>query len=70
MDHYLAINRANWDARAAIHAEGYMVEDLLADPAAISEVVAFDRPRLGDERPDPRAADNDARCLQSAKQRV
>ncbi len=48
MDHYLAINRANWDARAAIHAEGYMVEDLLADPAAISEVVAFDRPRLGD----------------------
>lgn len=48
MDHYLAVNRANWDARAAIHAEGYMLEDLLADPAAISEVVAFDRPRLGD----------------------
>jgi SAM-dependent methyltransferase len=48
MDHYLAVNRANWDARAAIHAEGYMVEDLLAERAAISQVVGFDRPRLGD----------------------
>ncbi|MDX5399065.1 MAG: class I SAM-dependent methyltransferase, partial [Actinomycetes bacterium] len=36
------------DARAAIHATGYMVDDLLADPAAISQVVAFDRARLGD----------------------
>ncbi|MGM0386241.1 MAG: class I SAM-dependent methyltransferase [Actinomycetota bacterium] len=48
MEHHLAVNRANWDARAAIHAQGYMVEALLADPAAISQVVAFDRPRLGD----------------------
>lgn len=45
---YLAVNRANWDSRAAIHAAGYMVDALLADPAAISQVVAFDRPRLGD----------------------
>lgn len=45
---YLAVNRANWDARAPIHARAYGIEDLLADPAALSDVVRFDRPRLGD----------------------
>lgn len=45
---YLAVNRANWDARASIHARGYMVAQLLADSAALSQVVTFDRPRLGD----------------------
>ncbi|NLI17780.1 MAG: class I SAM-dependent methyltransferase [Actinomycetales bacterium] len=45
---YLAVNRANWDSRAEIHAAGSMVDELLTDPAAISRVVAFDRPRLGD----------------------
>lgn len=45
---YLAVNRANWDDRAPLHARGYGIDRLLADPSAVSEVVAFDRPRLGD----------------------
>lgn len=48
MDDYLAINRANWDARAATHvAAGYAVPELLADHAALSSVVQFDLPLLG-----------------------
>ncbi len=44
-------NRANWDDRAAVHlASGYGVEELAADPKAISGVVALDRERLGDLR--------------------
>ena len=45
---YLSVNRANWDARAPIHATGYDTGRLLADPAALSDVVRFDRERLGD----------------------
>ncbi len=47
---YLAVNRANWDERAAAHATSpdYQVDALLADPKRLSQVVAFDRPRLGD----------------------
>lgn len=45
---YLGINRANWDSRAAIHATGYGIDELLADPARLSDVVRFDRDRLGD----------------------
>lgn len=45
---YLAVNRANWDSRAPLHAKGYGIDELLADPSALSQVVAFDRPRLGD----------------------
>jgi SAM-dependent methyltransferase len=44
---YLTVNRANWDSRAPIHAQHYGIERLLADPEALSEVVSFDRPRLG-----------------------
>jgi 2-polyprenyl-3-methyl-5-hydroxy-6-metoxy-1,4-benzoquinol methylase len=44
---YLEINRANWDSRAAIHARHYGIERLLADPAALSDVVRFDLPSLG-----------------------
>lgn len=46
---YLAINRANWDERAAVHVASpdYRVGRLVADPSALSEVVAFDLPRLG-----------------------
>lgn len=47
-DNYLAINRANWDGRAPIHAAGSDIERLLARPGALSETVEFDRPRLGD----------------------
>ena len=45
-----AINRANWDERAAAHilSPDYRVADLLADPKLISDVVRFDLPRLGD----------------------
>ncbi|PKQ31245.1 MAG: SAM-dependent methyltransferase [Actinobacteria bacterium HGW-Actinobacteria-2] len=44
---YLATNRANWDSRAPIHVRHYGIERLLADPAALSDVVRFDLPRLG-----------------------
>lgn len=47
-ENYLELNRTNWDARAAVHAEGYGLDALVADPQRISDVVAFDRPRLGD----------------------
>lgn len=46
---YRVVNRANWDARVPVHlAGGYGIDALLADPAALSDVVRFDRPRLGD----------------------
>lgn len=45
---YLAVNRANWDSRAPVHALSYGLDELVADPSAISSTVAFDRPRLGD----------------------
>lgn len=46
---YLDVNRAQWDERAPAHAAspGYQVSRLAADPAALSEVVQFDLPRLG-----------------------
>lgn len=45
---YLHVNRSNWDSRAPVHAQGYGIEALLADPQRLSSVVEFDRPRLGD----------------------
>ncbi|WP_187976825.1 bifunctional 2-polyprenyl-6-hydroxyphenol methylase/3-demethylubiquinol 3-O-methyltransferase UbiG [Mycetocola sp. JXN-3] len=44
------VNRANWDARAPLHlgSPDYAVDALINDPARISDVVAFDRERLGD----------------------
>lgn len=49
-DDYLAVNRRYWDSRAHAHAASrdYDIERYTADPAALSDVVAFDRPRLGD----------------------
>ena len=47
-EEYLDVNRTNWDSRASVHARGYGIDRLLADPDALSHVVAFDRPRLGD----------------------
>jgi SAM-dependent methyltransferase len=49
---YLRLNRAQWDERAPAHAAspGYAVERFLADPEHLSDVVRFDRPRLGDVR--------------------
>ena len=47
---YLTLNRANWDDRAIAHAEhgGYDLQVYRDDPAYLSDVVRFDRPRLGD----------------------
>lgn len=47
-DEYLRVNRANWDSRAAVHVQGYGIDALVEDPDRLSDVVAFDRPRLGD----------------------
>jgi len=51
-DDYRAINRAYWDDRAPAHAAStdYAVDRLRNDPSAVSDVVAFDAPRLGDIR--------------------
>jgi len=50
VEDYLAVNRANWDDRAAAHAAspGYAVQRLIADPRALSGVVEFDQALLGD----------------------
>lgn len=49
---YFAANQANWDDRAGLHAardgSGYGVQRFIDDPAALSEVVQFDQPLLGD----------------------
>lgn len=44
------VNRRAWDERAPAHAASpdYRIESLLADPQALSDVVRFDAPRLGD----------------------
>jgi SAM-dependent methyltransferase len=48
-EHY-AVNRAYWDERAPAHADStdYAVQELIADPTLLSDVVRFDLPRLGD----------------------
>ena len=52
MTDYRELNRANWDERAPAHAAspGYQVQRLLDQPEGLSDVVRFDRPRLGDLR--------------------
>ncbi|MDT0116532.1 class I SAM-dependent methyltransferase [Microbacterium sp. PRF11] len=49
---YIDANRANWDERATLHAardgSGYGVQRYVGDPAALSDVVRFDLPLLGD----------------------
>lgn len=47
---YIAVNKANWDERAPAHAtsSGYAFDRFVADPGFLSEVVRFDRARLGD----------------------
>jgi 2-polyprenyl-3-methyl-5-hydroxy-6-metoxy-1,4-benzoquinol methylase len=50
MDDSFALNKANWNERAALHAAspGYQTQLFIASPAHLSEVVRFDLPRLGD----------------------
>ncbi|WP_033295246.1 class I SAM-dependent methyltransferase [Amycolatopsis jejuensis] len=45
-----AVNREHWDSLAPVHARSadYGFERFHADPAHLSQVVQFDRPRLGD----------------------
>jgi SAM-dependent methyltransferase len=47
---YRIVNRASWDERAPAHAASpdYALARFAADPEFISDVVRFDRPRLGD----------------------
>ena len=47
---WAALNRANWDEHAAPHAGSpdYAVARFVDDPSFLSDVVRFDRPRLGD----------------------
>lgn len=50
MDEYTRTNLENWESRVPIHtgAGGYDLQRYLDDPDALSDVVAFDAPRLGD----------------------
>ena len=50
MDEHLDVNRAMWDERADAHAASpdYAFAQFEADPQFLSEVVRFDRERLGD----------------------
>jgi SAM-dependent methyltransferase len=50
MTDWTAVNLAHWDERAAPHAasESYAVQRFVDDPQFLSDVVTFDRERLGD----------------------
>ncbi|MDH4584443.1 class I SAM-dependent methyltransferase [Pseudomonas sp. BN415] len=50
MSDYLELNKVNWDERAPLHAASrdYAAETFASDPGYLSDVVRFDRPRLGD----------------------
>jgi SAM-dependent methyltransferase len=52
MTDFFGANRANWDDRATLHAArdgtGYRIQQFIEDRSALSEVVRFDLPRLGD----------------------
>jgi SAM-dependent methyltransferase len=52
VDEYAEVNRANWDERVPAHAASpdYSVDEFLADPGFLSDVVRFDVPLLGDIR--------------------
>lgn len=49
-DEYLSLNQTMWDERASAHAASpdYRVDRLVAEPDLLSDVVAYDRPRLGE----------------------
>ena len=49
MDEYIRTNLANWEAKVPIHTgdQGYDLRRFVDDPAALSDVVAFDAPYLG-----------------------
>ncbi|MFZ9309149.1 MAG: class I SAM-dependent methyltransferase [Candidatus Nanopelagicales bacterium] len=45
---YVEMNQANWDSRVSGHLTGYDINTLRSKPDAISDVVRFDIPRIGD----------------------
>ena len=49
-DEYRRVNHANWEARVPLHTGpgGYGLDRYRDDPGFLSDVVTFDRPRLGD----------------------
>ena len=47
---YRAIKLANWNSRVPFHERGYGLQKFRDDPGYLSDVVKFDRPRLGDVR--------------------
>jgi SAM-dependent methyltransferase len=50
LDQYREANRANWDARVPIHyaSDEYGVERFITDPTHLSDVVRYDKEKLGD----------------------
>jgi SAM-dependent methyltransferase len=52
MSDYRAVNRANWDERAPLHAHSpdYALDRFVAEPKHLSGVVRFDLPLLGEIR--------------------
>lgn len=50
VDRYTRTNLENWESRVPIHTgpRGYDLQRFVDDPEALSDVVAFDAPRLGD----------------------
>jgi len=48
MSDYVNVNRRNWNSRVPAHEAGYGIERYVDDPHFLSEVVRFDRERLGD----------------------
>ena len=50
MEEYVFLNKANWEARVPLHLgpSGYELQPFIDDPAHLSGVVEFDRPRLGE----------------------
>ena len=50
LDDHRRANLENWEDRVAVHLgpEGYDIEKLLADPEALTDVVAYDARHLGD----------------------
>lgn len=50
LDHHARTNRDHWDARVPAHAASpdYALDRLVAEPECVSDVVAYDRSRMGD----------------------
>jgi len=48
MSDYATVNLAHWNSRVPHHVQGYGLDRFRSDPDHLSDVVRFDRPRLGD----------------------